>query len=61
MMNNKFQNAIKKIPQNQPPIWFMRQAGRYMAEYKQVRKSAGSFLDLCYGEEEDWKNKIIIS
>ncbi len=30
------------------PIWFMRQAGRYLKEYKEVRAKAGSFLDLCY-------------
>ena len=30
------------------PIWFMRQAGRYLDEYRKVRKKAGSFLDLCY-------------
>ena len=34
-----------------PPIWMMRQAGRYLAEYRETRKQAGSFLDLCYNPE----------
>jgi uroporphyrinogen decarboxylase len=34
-----------------PPIWLMRQAGRYLPEYRAVRAKAGGFLDLCYAPE----------
>ncbi|PAF42908.1 uroporphyrinogen decarboxylase [Helicobacter sp. 11S03491-1] len=43
-----FIDACKRKQTPYTPIWMMRQAGRYLSEYKELRKQAGSFLDLCH-------------
>ena len=45
-MNKRFQNALNRIPQKTPPVWFMRQAGRYHKHYQGLR-SKYSFMELC--------------
>ena len=39
--------ALKKENLSTPPIWYMRQAGRYMPEYRNIRKKFKNFLDMC--------------
>jgi uroporphyrinogen decarboxylase len=51
---NHFRSVLEVLSGKQvfpPPIWLMRQAGRYLPEYKETRRKAGSFLDLCYTPE----------
>ncbi|TGK84581.1 uroporphyrinogen decarboxylase [Leptospira noumeaensis] len=44
--NERFSNALNLIPQNIPPIWFMRQAGRYHSHYRKLKETY-SFMELC--------------
>ena len=46
MANQRFVNAIRLKEQNIPPIWFMRQAGRYHSHYQNLKKKY-SFEELC--------------
>lgn len=43
--------TVRGQRQERLPIWIMRQAGRYLPEYRELRAKAGSFLDLCYNPE----------
>ena len=45
--NDSFLRALLKEPTAYTPVWLMRQAGRYLPEYCETRKRAGSFLQLC--------------
>jgi len=46
-MEDRLQDCIKLKKTNYIPIWFMRQAGRYMSEFREIRKNNPNFIDLC--------------
>jgi uroporphyrinogen decarboxylase len=51
LKNDRFLRALLRQPVDRTPVWMMRQAGRYLPEYRATRQQAGSFLDLCKNAE----------
>jgi uroporphyrinogen decarboxylase len=49
--NDSFLRALLRQPVERTPVWMMRQAGRYLPEYRRVREQAGSFMNLCTNPE----------
>lgn len=49
--NDRFIRALLRQPVERTPVWMMRQAGRYLPEYRRVRERAGSFMNLCTNPE----------
>jgi len=51
LKNDRFLRALLREPVDVTPVWMMRQAGRYLPEYRATRQKAGSFMDLCQNPE----------
>ncbi|MEZ5542297.1 MAG: uroporphyrinogen decarboxylase [Pseudomonadota bacterium] len=51
LQNDRFLRALLREPVDVTPVWMMRQAGRYLPEYRRVRQQAGSFMALCTNPE----------
>ncbi len=46
--DKRFLKAFRQVSDDRPPFWLMRQAGRYLPEYREIRKTAKNFLNFCY-------------
>ncbi len=51
LKNDRLIKALLRQPTDTTPVWIMRQAGRYLPEYREIRKGAGGFLDLCKNKD----------
>ena len=51
LKNDRFLKALAREKVDVTPVWMMRQAGRYLPEYRSIRKQAGDFLSLCQNPE----------